>query len=57
MMGLSFGHLLIIAVVVLIFGRKRLPEVGSALGSGIAAFKRSLTAHSKDRDRRNSDDS
>jgi sec-independent protein translocase protein TatA len=44
MLGLSFGHLLIIAVVVLLFGRKRLPEVGSALGRGISAFRKSLAA-------------
>ncbi len=42
MFGLSLGHLLILALVVLLFGAKRLPELGSALGKGMRAFKRGL---------------
>ncbi len=42
MFGLSLGHLLIILVVVLLFGAKRLPELGSALGKGMRAFKKGL---------------
>ena len=42
MFGLSGGHLLIIAVIVLLFGNKRLPELGSALGRGMHAFKKGL---------------
>ncbi|MGK5082588.1 twin-arginine translocase TatA/TatE family subunit [Bdellovibrionota bacterium FG-1] len=42
MFGLSLGHLLILTVVVLLFGSRRLPELGSALGKGISAFKRGL---------------
>jgi sec-independent protein translocase protein TatA len=42
MFGLSLGHLLIILVVVLLFGAKRLPELGSALGKGMRAFKQGL---------------
>lgn len=42
MFGLSGGHLLIVAVVVLLFGSKRLPELGSALGRGMHAFKKGL---------------
>lgn len=42
MFGLSGGHLLIIAIVVLLFGSRRLPELGSALGRGIHAFKKGL---------------
>ena len=34
--------LLILVVVLLIFGAKRLPEVGSSFGKGIREFKRSL---------------
>jgi len=34
--------LLILVVVLLIFGAKRLPEVGSSIGKGIREFKRSL---------------
>lgn len=42
MFGLSLGHLLILGVVVLLFGYRRLPELGSALGSAMAAFKKGL---------------
>jgi sec-independent protein translocase protein TatA len=34
--------LLIVVVALLLFGSKRLPEVGAALGKGIREFKRSL---------------
>jgi sec-independent protein translocase protein TatA len=42
MFGLSLGHLLILGFVVLLFGHRRLPELGSALGKGIGAFKKGL---------------
>jgi sec-independent protein translocase protein TatA len=42
MFGLSLGHLLILTVVVLLFGHRRLPELGHALGQGLGAFKRGL---------------
>ena len=42
MFGFSLGHLLILGVVVLLFGHRRLPELGSALGKGLSAFKRGL---------------
>lgn len=42
MFGLSLGHLIIIFVVVLLFGARRLPELGHALGKGINAFKKGL---------------
>jgi len=42
MFGLSLGHLIILGVVVLLFGHKRLPELGNALGRGVGAFKRGL---------------
>jgi sec-independent protein translocase protein TatA len=35
--------LMILVVVLLIFGAKRLPEVGSSIGKGIREFKRSLS--------------
>lgn len=43
MFGLSLGHLIILAVVVLLFGSRRLPELGSALGKGMNAFKKGLS--------------
>lgn len=36
--------ILILAVVLLIFGAGRLPEIGSALGKSIRAFKKSSSA-------------
>jgi len=34
--------LLILVVVLLLFGAKRIPEIGSSLGRGIRDFKRSM---------------
>lgn len=48
MFGLSLGHLLIIGVVALLFGYRRLPELGSALGSGLSAFKKGLEGKDQD---------
>lgn len=42
MFGLSFSHLIILFVIVLLFGSKRLPGLGLALGKGIASFKKGL---------------
>lgn len=37
-------HLLVILVIaLLVFGPKRLPELGKTLGSGIRSFKRALS--------------
>jgi sec-independent protein translocase protein TatA len=37
-------HLLVLlAVLLLLFGAKRLPEVGRSLGTGLRGFKESLT--------------
>ena len=35
--------MLILLVVLLLFGAKRLPEVGASIGKGIREFKRSLS--------------
>ena len=35
--------MLILVVVLLLFGAKRLPEVGASIGKGIREFKRSMT--------------
>ena len=37
-----FEILVILLVVLLLFGAKRLPEIGRALGEGIREFKKSL---------------
>ena len=44
MENIGFSEILLILVVVLLlFGAKRLPEVGSSIGKGIREFKRSLS--------------
>ena len=43
MLGLSIGHwIIVLVVVVILFGPKRLPELGSSLGEGIRNFKKGL---------------
>lgn len=49
--GVGWPELVIVLVIVLvIFGAKRLPEVGRSLGSGMREFKDSITGRSKDDD-------
>ena len=55
MFGLSLGHLLILGVVVLLFGHRKLPELGSALGKGVSAFKRGLEGKDSDADANDKD--
>ena len=43
MFGISGEHLLILAIVLLIFGPKRLPELGNTLGKAIKNFKDSMS--------------
>jgi sec-independent protein translocase protein TatA len=46
---MSFGNLgfmeimIILVVVLLVFGAKRLPEIGSSMGKGIREFKKSFS--------------
>ena len=43
MFGLSVGHILILLVVmVVLFGARRLPELGTNLGKGLRGFKKGL---------------
>lgn len=39
--------LVILIVILLLFGAKRLPEIGRALGEGIKEFKKSLRDEGK----------
>jgi len=49
MFGLGSQELMIIlAIVVVLFGAKRLPQLGAGLGNGIANFKKGLTAPEND---------
>ena len=42
--NIGFTEILLIAVVVLLlFGAKRLPEIGASMGKSITAFKRGLS--------------
>ncbi|MBI1723660.1 MAG: twin-arginine translocase TatA/TatE family subunit [Gemmatimonadetes bacterium] len=43
--------LMILVIVLLIFGAKRLPEIGSAMGKGIREFKKSMREVTEDIDR------
>ncbi len=44
MFGLGIGELLVILIIILIFGSRRLPEIGEGLGRGIRNFRKSLKA-------------
>ena len=49
MFGLSLGHLLIVLlVVVLIFGTKKLKNIGGDLGGAINEFKKAMNDDQKD---------
>jgi sec-independent protein translocase protein TatA len=39
MFGISGEHILVLAIVLLIFGPRRLPELGNTLGKAIRNFK------------------
>jgi sec-independent protein translocase protein TatA len=44
-------HLVMLFVIVLLlFGAKRLPEIGRSLGSGMREFKDSVTTHGEDQE-------
>lgn len=47
MFGLGTGELfLILAIVLVIFGAGKLPEIGGALGRGIRSFKKEIDPES-----------
>lgn len=42
--NIGFPEMMLIAVIVLlVFGAKRLPEIGSSIGKGIREFKKSIS--------------
>lgn len=46
MFGLSGEHLLILAVVLIIFGPRKLPELGASIGKAMKNFKEGLNGPS-----------
>jgi len=44
--------LLILVIVLLLFGAKRLPEIGRAIGKGIKEFKEGLREIDKDEEKK-----
>ena len=42
--------LIVLVIALVIFGPKRLPELGRSLGNGIREFKSSITGENKDDD-------
>jgi sec-independent protein translocase protein TatA len=51
MFGLSAGHLIVLGIIVLLFGSRKLPELGSSLGKGMRAFKSAVDGKLDDDDR------
>jgi sec-independent protein translocase protein TatA len=43
--------IIVLVVVLLVFGPKRLPDLGRSLGSGMREFKDSVTGDKQDKDR------
>ena len=55
--GLGFTELIIIlAIILIIFGAKRLPEIGSGLGKGITNFKKAMKDQEKSLDSKSEDE-
>jgi sec-independent protein translocase protein TatA len=54
MLGLGpFEMILVFAVLLLLFGAKRLPELASGMGKGIRDFKRSLNGVDEESQQKN----
>jgi sec-independent protein translocase protein TatA len=43
MFGISFEHILIVGVILIVLGPKRLPEIGNSMGKAIRNFKDSIS--------------
>ncbi len=43
--------LLVLLIVIIIFGARKLPELGKSLGEGIKNFKKSVGGQDKDKDK------
>ena len=52
-MELSMWHIiLLLMIVLLVFGARRIPEIGSSLGQGIREFKKSIKEIESPQDQR-----
>ncbi len=52
MLGLGWGEMIILlAIVLIIFGASRLPEIGRGLGTGIQEFKKSVKGEPEPKDK------
>jgi len=49
--------LLILLIVIIIFGAKKLPDLGKSLGDGIKNFKKSVSKDAEDKPAKNDDNS
>lgn len=57
MLGLGWGEMLVLlAIVLIIFGASRLPEIGKGLGSGIQEFKKSVKGEPESNDKLESEE-
>jgi len=57
MFGLGMGEIVIVLVVVLLlFGGKKLPQLGSALGQAMTNFKKGLSDGQKEIDKKKKSD-
>ena len=53
MLGLGMSELLsVLAIVVLFFGGKKLPQLGSSLGESIKNFKKGMNEKDDDKDKK-----
>lgn len=43
MFGISFEHIIIVGVILLLFGSRRLPEMGNSMGKALKNFKDALS--------------
>jgi sec-independent protein translocase protein TatA len=49
------GLIVILLIALIVFGPKRLPEMGRSLGRGMREFKESITGNDRDEDERERD--
>lgn len=48
-MGIGFGEIVVVLlIVVLLFGARKIPELGKGLGTGIRSFKEGLSGKAED---------